>query len=606
MISSKNTILVLLFSFYGLSCAYFNTFYNAKRYFEEAEKDILKAEDRTQLPKKTIDILDKTIEKSTTVLTKYPDSRFRDDALVLKGKALFYRDNYTKAFESFDRIIMEETGSPFVLEAKLWLIRCKWKMGDQDIVLSELQELLKEIDNSSKKGSRREYLALGYETTAEIYLERGKVDSAIHYYDESAKYLKGSDQQSQLYFKIAELAFNESWYNTALDFYQKVIRFSRNPKTLDKAHLQVVRITRIESRWKETTTEIQKLLSDNKFADIRPQLYLELAKLYEMQSKIKEAINRYELITQEFQRSEFSAEAYFHLGRLTLETGRSYEEARKYYDSVEKEKRTSMFAPSAQVKVKEIDAILEVIKRIGELKEAVASLPTDSLIVAESPDTTKEINSGSDKDTTGILNELAEELYSYGELLAFHFNQPDSGIHIFERLVVEIPTSPRRAQALFSLAHLYQQSGSPEIAQIYTKQLVSEYPLTEYGEKASALIGLDVHDEAEDVLEEAERVSRLNPKEALTIYQTIVEEYPSSRFVPFALLAMANTYDYTLNDLENSLLFYERLINEFPGSEQAQFVEIRVRQLKELKDSQLDTLKSEVSDVSEEIPERED
>lgn len=278
-----------------------------------------------------------------------------------------------------------------------------------------------------------------------------------------------------------------------------------------------------------------------------------------------------------------------------------------------------MFAPSAKTKVKEIEAILNVKKRIGELEESLIKTrnskiaeitPSDSLtdttIAANSPETVKEIHSESEKDTMAILNDLAEEMYSYGELLAFHFDQPDTGIRIFEKLIDEMPVSPRRAQAMFSLVNLYQQTGFPDTAQTYAKLLVSEYPLTEYAEKVSVSLGLDLHDKAEDILVEAERISQDNPEEALTIYQIIIDQYSYSRFVPLALMAMASTYDYELNDLENSLSLYERLVKEFPKSEQAKFIEVRYRQLKELKTSMSDTLNSEVSNVSEGVSEGED
>jgi len=589
MIVYRKTIIILLLSVYGLSCAYYNTFFNAERYYEDAEKEILAVEDRTELTKKTMDGLDKTIEKSSTVLEKYPNSRLRDNALFLLGKALFYRGEYLKAIESFNTIILEETESPFVLDSKLWLVRCKWKTGEQDTALHELQKLLSDVKSVSGRDSKKSYLALGNEIAGDIYLEQGNADSAIFYYSESTKYLKGGGQRSQLYFEIAELAFNNSFLNVAMDYYQNVIRYSRIPKHIETAHLQVVKILRLEKRWEETTSEIQNLLSEDKFIKIRPQLYLELAKLYEMQSRINEAINRYELITQEYQRTETSAEAYFHLGRLTLETGKGYEEARKYYEGVVKDKRTSMYAPSASTKVKEINAILKAIKIIDELDQTLATVidaSFDTVSVENSADSTQISNSDSDKDSTAILIELGEELYSYGELLSFHFNQPDSGIKIFERLVNEMPSSNRRAQALFSLAYLYRERNEPERAEHYVKQLVSEYPISEYAEKVSISSGLEFFDEAEEVLKEAETFSQDNPEEALVIYQAILKNYPSSRFIPLALLAIANTYDYELNDLDKSLQYYGQLIEDFPDSEQAQYVEYRYQQLRELKDSE--------------------
>ncbi|MEE9166690.1 MAG: tetratricopeptide repeat protein [Candidatus Neomarinimicrobiota bacterium] len=573
---------------FSVSCAYFNTFYNAERYFKGAEKEIRKAGRETELSRKTTDALNKTVAKTSIVLEKYPDSRFRDDALLLQGKALYYLGDYSRALEAFRRITDGELDTPLKGEARVWTVLCRVKLGDQVQALGEVKELL-----NSESGLPGPILALAFETAAEIHLELHNVDSAIHYFDQSARYLRRGSEQSRLYLIIAELAFRDSLYDSAREYYEKVIQQSADTHQVEKAHLQIVKITRIQQKWDETTSEIQRLLLSEKFSDIRPQLYLELAKLYEMQSRFTEGINRLELITQEFPRTEMSAEAYFHLGRLTLATRARYEQARKYYEKVSSEARSSIFAPSARAKVKEIDAILLVVKRIGELEESLGEaneVHGDSVLL----------------DSTGLLHELAEKLYSQGELLAFHFDKPDSGIRIFERLVNEIPSSPKRAKALFSLAQLYWRKGDSEKAERYARQLVEDYPFTEFAERASASLGLKMHDDAEDILEKAEKLSDTDPERSLRIYQTVLEQFPSSRFVPVALLASGNVHDLELNDLDSSLFFYERLIEEFPRSDQARYIEERYQVLRRLRESRSDTSQHAVPRALEGGPERED
>lgn len=613
--------LLLAFGVLFLSCAYFNTFYNAQRYFEEATKEIRESEKASSISKKTEDALDRTIEKTTAVLAKYPDSRYRDDALMLQGKAHYYKGDYVRALESFQQVVNEEIDSPFEDEASLWIVRCTWKLGDLQSALVNLRQVLQRTPKTSGDELPYGTKSLGHETAAEIYMAQKNLDSAIVHFQESAKYQRSGSERSRLYSKIAELSFGNSRYDTASEFYSKVIQSSTNIKHLEKAHLQIVKMARLQKRWDEATTEIQTLLSDAKFTEIRPQLYLELAKLYEMQSRTKEAMTRYELITQEFPRTQTSAEAYFELGRLTLETGGSYEEAKKYYQRVGREARSSIFAPSAGAKVREINAITELIEQIEDLQNQLAALRTaesqeisyqsvpdsaDSLLGDLAiPDPEETATRESKRDSIGILNELAEKLYSYGELLAFHLQNPDSATGVFERLVTSMPTSPRRAQALFSLTYLYRQKGLTDEAEAYANQLILEYPLTEYAEKVSLSLGFEIRDTAEDILMEAERLLLVSPDAAVRTYQRILDEFPSSRFVPSALLAIANLYDYRLNDLENSLAYYERLTMEFPESEQSRSIEERYLMLKEQTGSLSDTSRSGVSEILEEENPRE-
>lgn len=443
MVRAMTSLLLVLFL--GMtSCAYFNTFYNARQYFRDAEREIRGADEGSRLNKKTLDALQKTIQKCTQVVETYPNSRWWDDALLLRGKAYFYRQDYAPAEASFKTLIEESPGSSLIPEAELWVLRCRWKLGFPDIALRGLKDVLDEARERRGPELKRRDRALGHEWMAALYLERDQIDSAVYHYVESSRYLRSSQERSRVFLKVADLAYGRSRYRQAVEYYRKVVRQSDQPADLEKAQLQMVKIARIQEQWDEAIRQIQALLSDEKLAGIRPELHLELARLYELQNRTGEAMNRYGRITEEFPRTESSAEAYYRLGVLTLRTSGDYENSRDYFSNVEKENRFSMLVPSARVKVKEIDAMLtvmEVLEGTGE---------------PESPDPGV---SGTAPDTLDIPDPYPDQLYAYGELLAFHFDQPDSGIRAFETLVNGFPNAAKRAKALYALAHLYREKG---------------------------------------------------------------------------------------------------------------------------------------------------
>ena len=61
------------------SCAYFNTFYNAEKYFNEADRIRLEKSDKA-VPLRAMDNYGKTIQKCKIVLSDFPDSKYSDDA----------------------------------------------------------------------------------------------------------------------------------------------------------------------------------------------------------------------------------------------------------------------------------------------------------------------------------------------------------------------------------------------------------------------------------------------------------------------------------------------------------------------------------------------
>ena len=74
---------IFLFNFLIIlsnSCAYFNTFYNANQYYEEANKIRLE-KDGQAVPITAMDKYGKAINKCKKVLKEFPQSKFRSDAI---------------------------------------------------------------------------------------------------------------------------------------------------------------------------------------------------------------------------------------------------------------------------------------------------------------------------------------------------------------------------------------------------------------------------------------------------------------------------------------------------------------------------------------------
>jgi len=90
-------ILILLLS----GCAYFNTFYNAKRYYKKAYHETLR--NRTNnLTSSEKTNYGKAIEKASKLLRLYPESNYVDDALLLMGKAYYFQREYHQALRKFN------------------------------------------------------------------------------------------------------------------------------------------------------------------------------------------------------------------------------------------------------------------------------------------------------------------------------------------------------------------------------------------------------------------------------------------------------------------------------------------------------------------------
>ena len=92
---------VLLAVFTG--CAYYNTFYLAKRFYREGQK----AEERNASDAPSQEVTAKyeaTIRQCAKILVDYPKSKWADDAIYLMGASMYGKGDYAGAIKKFGEL----------------------------------------------------------------------------------------------------------------------------------------------------------------------------------------------------------------------------------------------------------------------------------------------------------------------------------------------------------------------------------------------------------------------------------------------------------------------------------------------------------------------
>ena len=217
---------VVLFS----GCAYYNTFYNAQEYYDEAEKLRLE-KDGESIPISAMDKYGKTIIKCQKVIEEFPESKYVKQAYLLMGKSRYYRSDYDLAIDNLNLVMNE--GSPKIIEeASYWRALCKWKKGSVSAGLGELNDLL---DRSGSKNIRAKcYLSL-----AEIAKESKDLELSLSYLQEAGKLTVNRDEKGVIYGRLSEMAFNRQDYTLATEGYNNVISHSLSKDKIENAHLQL-------------------------------------------------------------------------------------------------------------------------------------------------------------------------------------------------------------------------------------------------------------------------------------------------------------------------------------------------------------------------------
>ncbi|HCX72299.1 MAG TPA: hypothetical protein DHM37_01130, partial [Candidatus Cloacimonas sp.] len=135
--------LLLIFAIFSCTNfnAYYNTFYNAKKLYKEASE--MPRRDDGRANSNAIGKYNQVIKKCGIILTDYKDSKYADDALMLMGKAFYYKGRgYVQAIEKFEELIKFYPESEFYEEAHLYLAKSHYQMNKKTQAIEELKELL--------------------------------------------------------------------------------------------------------------------------------------------------------------------------------------------------------------------------------------------------------------------------------------------------------------------------------------------------------------------------------------------------------------------------------------------------------------------------------
>jgi tetratricopeptide (TPR) repeat protein len=584
----KTLFFVVIFLCSG-GCAYYNTFYNAQQYYEEAEKIRLQKEGKT-IPITALDKYGKTIQKCQKVLSDYPESKFRTDAFLLMAKSKFYRKDYDLAIDDI-RIVAQEGNDNQIEEAQYLRALCKWKKGNAQTGINELTILLN--ISPSKEIQSKCHLSL-----AEIAQELKDSDLAMSHLLDGAKLTKSRDQKGVIYGRLAEMAFNKEDYDIAKDSYANVITNSLSKEKIENAHLQLLKILRIQKNYKAASRKIKGMLTDDKFKRIAGNLELELVQLYRAQGEISEIETRLESIVNDYPRTPVSAEAYYLLGKIYTSQKWDLKKAKEYFDQVSKESSKSLFSPMGK----------SLSKAIGTYQEAQKDLETHLTILTQ--DTTQ-ISTESDTSVfdpeTGeaiieTLNPLVsavtpdrtipELYYQLADLEAFSFKRYAQGIQYLNQINSEYPESPFHAKSIFTMAFMFENMADSVNAQSTRDHLLESFPNSEYAAYISEDVKVEKK-EQEILYSKAESQVTSNPDNAIQLLKESISLDEKSDLAVSAAYTISYYYDQSA-EIDSALKYYQWIQDNHPRSDQSLSAAKRVQTLQMVLSS-IDTVTDSIS-----------
>ncbi|HEX7343704.1 MAG TPA: tetratricopeptide repeat protein, partial [bacterium] len=355
-------------------CVYYNTFYNAKRYFREGIKE--NENNDTGRPKTTN--YQKAIDSAARVLEYYPKSKYVDDALLIMGKAYYEIRTYPKARRKFEELLANCPDSPLRDEARLWLGKTMIAQGQAEQGIAALTELWGQgASEAIRLGSQRRL--------ADYHFEKENYRQALLEYGKILEASKDKRERGDVWYQVGECHFKLEEYAEAEEAYLKVLDEKPARKREFEATFKRAVMLRLRGESETALKICDNLLKKEIYFPYFDQVYLTKAEILLELNQAEEAEALFKRILELYPRTDVSAKAAFLLGKIYLEELHDLAKAEEYLTRVQAEKGGSEDALQAQELVSDLRFLKSLYSQIDSLHVEIDTLNYRLTWLAEHP-----------------------------------------------------------------------------------------------------------------------------------------------------------------------------------------------------------------------------
>jgi TolA-binding protein len=332
------SILLALLLLNVAGCAYYNTFYLAKKNYREG----IKAQDKalTDAPsQEAIAKYDIVIRQCTKVLTEYSKSKYVDDASFLMGAALYGKGDYVNAIKRLAEFSEKYPKSPFLAEARFVEGLARYRRKEY----ATSDSIFREVDTKYPHMARRWELFY-YAGENQSGLKRW--ESAAYWYARALEAADSRRQKADALRRSADTYLAAGRADTAEVIYGRCLKIEdRGTRRLDVALARAEALRKVGKY-----PEVLKFLEDWRvFAAQEGREGELLLRVYEnmaLVGRVQEAIEGYRRLVDKSPRTNVAYEAQFQIGYLYESALQDLEGAGREYDRL-KAQPTSEFQTQA-------------------------------------------------------------------------------------------------------------------------------------------------------------------------------------------------------------------------------------------------------------------
>jgi len=394
----------------GVSCAYYNTFYVAKKSFKTAE-DIVARSASNKAPPDAVNNYDVTLEQCRKLLQRHPKSKWADDAVYLMGASYYGKGDYDSALIRLNDLIRIYPKSGMRPDALFLTGMCEIKRHEYALGQTAFDTVLREYPSFQKRDEI-------YYSMADAASDRRDRATAISGYERIVRDLPKSPKMEDALRRIGEIYFDTGKFDSASVAFGRLLTIARDDhKRADAAVLQAQTLMRLD-RGQEALDLVRLTLpkeSDQdrgvqgggeytgrnedysggapvnysasntpSSADDVPRLRLQEAAALNQLGKSNEAIKTLKGILARYSTSNYAVEAQFQIGYTYETLLDSLDAARSAYEKAAQLPGRSAFKEQAAQRADAVRSFISLEKQAQKENAAEESRAAASLRIAES------------------------------------------------------------------------------------------------------------------------------------------------------------------------------------------------------------------------------
>lgn len=331
---SKNRLIIVciaLNSLFASSCAFFNTFYHARKAYNNGIDMIGRSREQIQpqltsadipadrfsyepkiVPSEAKTFFDVAIEKANKVVVLYPQSRWAEDATLLLGKAHYLRDYTNDPFDAKNRLevfFVRYPESKNLPEAKLWYGKVLLRLGQIDeaeIQFHDAEEYAEKIKLKSEA-----LILLG-----DIAVTDQDYSAASGFYGRAAEMADNKAIKKSALYKAFYAYYQIRNYKLAIGYINVLAGMDLDFGEKFDVQFMKARTMKWAGQYNEAIALLNGFIGNLRYKNYFVKAEFEIADALRLAGRNREAIQQFNYVIETYNNPAFTADSYYLLGLI--------------------------------------------------------------------------------------------------------------------------------------------------------------------------------------------------------------------------------------------------------------------------------------------------